>query len=253
MRSATVFSLFDTTDEWKEAVRAWEGIPDSPPKKYRKRSRGFQVLKNDFIERWFGTSHWITPGVWFLPVIGVCLWWSLGVLGHAPVTVAGLVVVGLLSWTLVEYLLHRWLFHLPPSRHPAIKEVQYMLHGYHHDFPDDPGRLVAPPILSWPLAVGVGAVYALLFGTWWTAIFAGTIMGYLGYDWMHYYTHHAKPKNRFGRFMRRFHFEHHFGTAYSQYGLSSPLWDLVLGTFWTTRALDGKRSKRGEAERSTSA
>ncbi len=106
-----------------------------------------------------------------------------------------------------------------------------------------PGRLVAPPALSWPLAALVASVYAVIFGSWWTAIFGGTVLGYLGYDWMHYYTHHAKPKNPFGRFMRRFHFEHHFGTAYSQFGLSSPLWDLFLGSFWTTKALQRKPSQ----------
>ena len=68
---------------------------------------------------------------------------------------------------------------------------------------------------------------------------------------MHYYTHHANPRNPLGRFMRRFHFEHHFGTAYSQYGLSSPLWDFFLGTFWTTKAFGKKKgdtSKKGKPE-----
>jgi len=240
-----VFSLLETTQEWKEAVDAWEGIPASPPKEYRKRSKGFQVLKNDFMEKWFGTSHWVTPGVWFFPVIGLCLWWSLSREELGLVTVAALFFAGTLGWTLVEYILHRWLFHLPPARIRIFKELQYVLHGYHHDFPDDPGRLVAPPALSWPLAVVVSSTYVLLFGTWWTPIFAGTVFGYIGYDWMHYYTHHAKPKNRFGRFMRQFHFEHHFGTAHSQFGLSSPLWDFFLGTFWTTKAL--KRKNRGAA------
>jgi len=239
-----MFSLFDTTDEWKEAVEAWEGIPDNPPKEYRKRSKGFQVLKNDFLEKWFGTSHWAMPGVWFIPVIAVCVWHSLAVEGVMPLLVVGLFTGGVLGWTLVEYLLHRWLFHLPPANNALLKEIQYVLHGYHHDFPDDPGRLVAPPILSWPLAVVVGGVYFLFFGSWWTAVFGGTVLGYLGYDWMHYYTHHAKPNNRFGRFMRRFHFEHHFGTAYSQYGLSSPLWDYFLGTFWTTKALQTKPKRK---------
>ncbi len=57
------------------------------------------------------------------------------------------------------------------------------------------------------------------------------ILGYLGYDWMHYYTHHAVPKNRFGKFMRRFHLEHHFKTSTRQFGLSSPIWDYVFRSF----------------------
>ena len=146
-------SLLDTTSEWKEALAAWEGIPDRPPTAYRSRSKGFQVLQSDFLERYFGTSHWITPGVWFLPVISLCLYDALARPEVTPgVAVAGW-LGGVLTWTFVEYWLHRWLFHLPPAKHPFVREVQYMMHGYHHDFPDDPGRLVAPPLLSWPLAV----------------------------------------------------------------------------------------------------
>jgi sterol desaturase/sphingolipid hydroxylase (fatty acid hydroxylase superfamily) len=242
-----VFSLLETTDEWKEALAAWNGIEDHPPKAYRKRSKGFQVLQNDFMEKWFGTSHWITPGVWFIPVITLCVWSSLTREGLPWMLVAGLFVGGMIGWTFVEYLLHRWLFHLPPSSNAFLKELQYVMHGYHHEFPDDPGRLVAPPALSWPLAIVVGTIYMFAFGTWWTAIFGGTVAGYLGYDWMHYYTHHGRPKNFAGRFMRQFHFEHHFGTADSQFGLSSPLWDYVLGTFWTTKALRRKGSRKGSA------
>jgi sterol desaturase/sphingolipid hydroxylase (fatty acid hydroxylase superfamily) len=127
-----------------------------------------------------------------------------------------------------------------------IKEVQYMMHGYHHDFPLDPGRLVAPPILSWPIATVLVALYWPIFGSAAPALFAGTVAGYLGYDWMHYYTHHANPKNPLGRFMRQFHVEHHFGIAHSQFGLSSPLWDLAFGTFWTTGALKSLKRRSGQ-------
>ena len=36
-----MLGLFDRTDEWREALAKWEGIPQSPPKEYRKRRRGF--------------------------------------------------------------------------------------------------------------------------------------------------------------------------------------------------------------------
>jgi sterol desaturase/sphingolipid hydroxylase (fatty acid hydroxylase superfamily) len=236
-----MFRLFERTDEWHEALVKWDGIPDSPPREYRKRRRGFQVMKNSFLERYFATSHWAMPGLWFIPVITACLYWSLSVKALSPLKVGVFFVIGMLAWTFVEYWLHRWLFHLPAAKNLKIREVQYMLHGYHHDFPDDPGRLVAPPVLSWPIALPLAVLYAAVFGDWWTAFYGGTVAGYLGYDWMHYYTHHAVPKNPLGRFMRRFHLEHHFRHAHSQFGLSSPLWDLVLGTFWTTNALKVKK------------
>ena len=228
-------SLLETTQEWKDAVAAWPGIQDKPPPEYRKYSKGFPVLENAFLEKWIGTSHWVMPGVWFIPVSTLCVYLSSSS-GLHPAWTAGLFVAGVLAWTLVEYLLHRWLFHLPPMTTPVLRELQYVLHGYHHEFPDDPGRLVAPPVLSWPLAVVLAVLYWTALGTYAPALYAGTVAGYVAYDWMHYYTHHAVPKSRMGKFMRRFHLEHHFKTADSQFGLSSPLWDYVLGTFWTTNA-----------------
>jgi sterol desaturase/sphingolipid hydroxylase (fatty acid hydroxylase superfamily) len=106
-----------------------------------------------------------------------------------------------------------------------------MLHGYHHDYPNDPGRLVAPPVLSWPIAICTFIVQLSLFGSWSMPLFAGTCLGYLGYDWVHYYTHHARPKTKVGKFIRRFHLEHHYRNALEQYGISSPLWDLVFRTW----------------------
>ncbi len=240
--------LLDRTQEWHDALDAWQGIPDKPPAEYRTRSRGFQVMENDFIERWFATSHWVMPGVWFIPVITLCLWLSHSVEGLELWLSSVLFVVGMLAWTLVEYVLHRWLFHLPPVNIRWIKEIQYTMHGYHHDFPDDPGRLVAPPVLSWPIAAVLVALYWPVFGAWAPALFAGTVAGYLGYDWVHYYTHHAVPKNRLGKFMRKFHIEHHFRIAGSQFGLSSPVWDYFFGTFWTTRAFKHNRHPKSMAK-----
>ena len=247
-----MFGLLETTQEWKDALAAWPGIQDKPPKEYRKRSKGFPVLKNAFMEKWFGTSHWAMPGVWFIPVIVACLYLA-DTGGMDRLLTAGLFFAGVLGWTLVEYILHRWLFHLPPMKNPTIREIQYVLHGYHHEFPDDPGRVVAPPALSWPLAILLALFYWAVFGEYTPALYGGTVAGYLAYDWMHYYTHHGVPNNAAGKFMRRFHLEHHFKTADGQFGLSSPLWDYFLGTFWTTNAWakPSKGKKRGSESSSS--
>ena len=92
-------------------------------------------------------------------------------------------------------------------------------------------RLVMPPLISWPFA----ALFALLLWstgwTGWGTMLAGLFIGYVAYDWIHYYTHHGKPKGPIGKFMRRYHMEHHFKDQTTHHGLSSPLWDLLLGTF----------------------
>ncbi len=223
--------IFDCVDLWWEELDQWEGIASAPARRNRKRLRGFRIMKNDFLEDWFASSHWIMPGIWFLPLIAWTLYLSLT---GGEISVGATVVVwfaGVLAWTLVEYWLHRRFFHLPPGTNRLRRFVLFIAHGYHHEFPNDPRRLVAPPILSWPIAAALAALFYLVAGPAWLALFAGTASGYLAYDWMHYYTHHAKPKTRAGKFMRRFHLEHHFKDHETQFGLSSPLWDLVFGTF----------------------
>jgi sterol desaturase/sphingolipid hydroxylase (fatty acid hydroxylase superfamily) len=235
--------LLETTDEWKEAFMEWDGINDRPSPKNRKRDRGFQVLKNPLMEKYIGTSHWLMPGVWFIPTAIACMYASVNVAGVTLAMSFVLFGFGVLGWTLVEYLLHRWLFHSKPVSNLKIREIQFMMHGYHHEFPNDPGRLVAPPALSWPIAATLVAIYSLLFGANWWALFAGTVTGYLGYDWMHFYTHHAVPRSSFGKFMRRFHLEHHFACANYQFGLSSPLWDMLFASFWSKSKAREKESK----------
>lgn len=239
--------LLETTDEWTEAFLAWEGIEDRPAPENRKRDRGFQVLKNPWMEKYIGTSHWVMPGVWFIPTAIVCIYASINWAGINPGMSAVLFGFGVLGWTFVEYILHRWLFHLPPVSNMRLREFQFMMHGYHHEFPNDPGRLVAPPALSWPIAAVLVVIYQVFFGAYWWALFAGTVIGYVGYDWMHYYTHHAVPRSKFGKFMRRFHLEHHFACAQFQFGLSSPLWDMMFTSFWPKSKARGKDAKEAKS------
>jgi sterol desaturase/sphingolipid hydroxylase (fatty acid hydroxylase superfamily) len=77
----------------------------------------------------------------------------------------------------------------------------------------------------------IAAAYFALLGPFhWLSWFAGTSAGYITYDWVHYYTHHFRPKTRFGRYLRRYHMEHHYRDSDSHFGISSPLWDWVFGT-----------------------
>ena len=141
----------------------------------------------------------------------------------------GLFGVGLLIWSMIEYGLHlRWVFH-----HTFKQNLDgFLVHGYHHEFPEDPYRLVAPPLMSWPLGAVIASVYLLTFGphrAW--QVFAGTSVGYVAYDWIHYYTHHARPKYWLGKRLRRYHMLHHHKHWDKGYGISTPFWDLILRTY----------------------
>ena len=57
------------------------------------------------------------------------------------------------------------------------------------------------------------------------------ILGYLVYDYIHYATHHFPMRHPALHFLKRFHLQHHYGAEGLRYGVSSPLWDRVFGTY----------------------
>jgi sterol desaturase/sphingolipid hydroxylase (fatty acid hydroxylase superfamily) len=59
---------------------------------------------------------------------------------------------------------------------------------------------------------------------------AGFVTGYLAYDSLHFYVHHATPANWIGRYLRRRHMHHHFRDDTSWFGVSAPWWDTVFVT-----------------------
>jgi sterol desaturase/sphingolipid hydroxylase (fatty acid hydroxylase superfamily) len=144
-------------------------------------------------------------------------------------------ILGLFVWTLVEYTLHRFLFHFK-SRAPWMDRIIYLFHGIHHHQPQIKTRLVMPPVVSVPLAfIFYGLVYlvvAILLKAplWIEPLMAGLLLGYLIYDLIHYATHHFPMKRGYFKYLRKYHMQHHFKTPEQRFGVSSPLWDYVFGT-----------------------
>ena len=64
----------------------------------------------------------------------------------------GYAIGGYLLWTLAEYWIHRVIFHFEPEEGIGAR-LHWMVHGVHHDHPNDPLRLVMPPAASVPLAL----------------------------------------------------------------------------------------------------
>ncbi len=172
--------------------------------------------------------HPAVPVIIFLPAIAGMTAWALSELSLA--TVAVLFVAGYALWTLFEYWLHRIVFHFEPEDGVGAR-MHWIIHGVHHDHPNDPMRLVMPPAVSVPLAAAVFAVLYVLFGSHYApAIGAGFFTGYLIYDMMHYYLHHFRPHGRLGRMLRERHMRHHFQDDTRGFGISAPYWDEVFRT-----------------------
>ncbi len=170
--------------------------------------------------------------VWVVPLIYVPAVLSAfaAAVGEPGVWVLAWLAGGYFVWTLAEYWLHRIVFHFEPDD-GAGQRLHWIIHGVHHDHPNDPMRLVMPPAASIPLALIFGGLfhYALPQTEAW-AVVAGFLGGYLAYDMTHYYVHHRRPKGPVGRRLRELHMRHHFQDHTRGFGVSAPWWDLVFGT-----------------------
>jgi sterol desaturase/sphingolipid hydroxylase (fatty acid hydroxylase superfamily) len=164
----------------------------------------------------------------FVPTIAVLF--VLGVTRLGVLAILGCLVGGYLFWTLFEYWLHRVVFHFEPEKGIGAR-LHWIIHGVHHDHPNDPKRLVMPPAVSVPLAAIMFGLFVVVLGLSAAYMFtAAFLAGYLVYDMLHYYLHHHRPRSAVGRWLRELHMRHHFQDDHVGYGISAPWWDHVFGT-----------------------
>lgn len=177
---------------------------------------------------WASRAHPATPLILWAPVI--CFSWYMSV-RYQQVwwQIIGLTVGGFALWTLFEYILHRWVFHFIPESSEQ-RTSWYLVHQIHHDY-HEWDRLVAPPLMS----LSLGAIFFVLMrltlgaSLMWP-VFAGFAIGYLAYDYSHFYQHFGKPTSNWAKRLRRRHFQHHTTYPDRWYGVSSPFWDYVFRT-----------------------
>ena len=134
---------------------------------------------------------------------------------------AGTIVSGWLLWTLLEYFLHKWLYHDIGS---PIRDG----HTIHHD---EPQALLGVPWYFTAVVI-VAAYYGLSYITnpaITGAVMAFTWLGYIGYCAMHHALHHARWINRWFMNLRRHHLLHHAKDNVN-WGITTDLWDRVFRT-----------------------
>lgn len=185
-----------------------------------------RLFKNPVLE-YFSHIHPATPIVVYLPAVVYMMY-----LGGQETGFLNLIwsfSVGVFIWTLFEYAFHRWAFHYHPTSELG-KNIHFLVHGIHHDYPRDSTRLVMPLLVSFPLAVLFFFIFQWIFQPFNYSIFAGFVLGYILYDSIHYATHHMKMQGKVGKFLKEYHLRHHYNDNHTAYGVSNPLWDYVFKT-----------------------
>lgn len=144
-----------------------------------------------------------------------------------------LFAVGIFIWTILEYVLHRFLFHVDdmlPDNGPCLT-LHFLLHGIHHYLPMDRLRLVMPPLLFFVLSFPFTRLAYAIFPTaaFANGVISGAFFAYVGYDLMHYSLHHTKLPS-YLRDMKQYHLKHHYANYEAGFGVTSIIWDKVFGT-----------------------
>ena len=203
------------------------------PTIYEDPTKQARIFKSDFMEL-FTNTPWYAIPLFYGPLIIIFTAFNIrNTPNFCPYKAIGIVLLGILDWTFFEYLMHRFLFHseekLPANRFVFV--FHFLFHGIHHAFPQDPGRLVFPILPGVIILSSKLYSYHLLFPSHVANfVFTGLVIGYIIYDMIHYFVHHASSLG-FLENRKIYHQKHHHKNPNKGFGVSSPLWDLVFGTY----------------------
>jgi sterol desaturase/sphingolipid hydroxylase (fatty acid hydroxylase superfamily) len=187
------------------------------------------MFENDFLDLFSRTHPAVVP-ILFVPTALAMLYYGVVEKGVGIAAMVGLYVAGFITWTFVEYWLHRTFFHWQPGGKWGDR-LHFLVHGVHHKWPRDKYRLVMPPAVSISLFFAFLGIFYLALGSvlvW--PFHAGFVIGYMSYDMTHYYIHHYNPRSEYGMRLKKNHMLHHFKDHSSRFGVSFMIWDRVFGT-----------------------
>ncbi|KAM4614330.1 fatty acid 2-hydroxylase [Discoglossus pictus] len=211
--------------------------------------RPIRLFHSDFVESCSKTAWYIVLAVW-VPVVVYLSWYCLKELSGGDIRLFSsftkdysvpvpmicffpLFLIGMLVWSLMEYGIHRFVFHMnPPASNYLLITLHFMLHGQHHKSPFDSSRLVFPPV---PASFVIVPLYILLqmvvpppVGL---SLFVGGLFGYVAYDMTHYYLHYGSPPSgSYLSWLKSYHVRHHFEHQKLGFGITSTLWDRPFNT-----------------------
>jgi len=200
-----------------------------------------QLFKNSYLEM-LTKTHPLVIWAMYLPAFAGLPIYTYVKLGFEGWKIAALFIAGMVFWTLFEYIMHRYVFHMVAESERAQKIV-YVMHGNHHHFPRDKERLFMPPVPSLIISSILFSLMFLAMGKLAYVFFPGFILGYLMYGSMHYAIHAWNPPFKWMKPLWRNHHLHHYKDEGKGYGVSTTIWDRVFGTMF-----DLKKEKEDKAK-----
>ncbi len=140
---------------------------------------------------------------------------------------AGAALLGVLTWSFLEYVIHRWLGHDRRFR-GNLFGTEHLRHHVEGDYFAPTHKKV---VFATAATAVMGVPAVLLAGVLGAAWLVGFVGFYAAYEILHRREHTHAGIGRYGRWARRHHFHHHFVDGRTNHGVTSPLWDLAFGTY----------------------
>ena len=188
-----------------------------------------RLFKNPFLEALTKSSP-LESTLSSLLIAAACIWMGKGMgAGFTFWNITLNFLAGFAFWTLSEYLLHRYIFHLTEKDFKGADRFAYIIHGIHHEYPNDAQRTLMPFIPKLVFSAFFFGIFLLILGKKGAFFASGFTMGYYFYSIMHYAIHRIKAPAWLKPLWEHHHRHHHLNED-KAFGVSFTLWDRVFGT-----------------------
>ncbi|QCK17014.1 fatty acid hydroxylase [Mangrovivirga cuniculi] len=180
------------------------------------------MFENPVLER-LRKSHIAVPISIFVIISIGLLVYATSTTSIPATTTIGLFFVGIFVFTLVEYVVHKEVYHAKTDS--LLKQG----HTFHHEYPKQRSFLAMPPIMSVITAIVLFLLFRLILNDYSFSFLAGFLLAYAGYLVIHAITHIYKPPKNFLKIWWKHHLVHHYNDKVN-FGVTSPFWDHIFGT-----------------------
>jgi len=131
------------------------------------------------------------------------------------------ILIGLFLFSFAEYAIHHWLFH---------GSIQILAQGHHAHHQNPLGYDSLPFFLPALILLTLTGTFVLFIPASYAFLLTGVLaIGYVIYGLSHYFIHHHRFHQIFARNWAAHHHIHHYH-ADTNFGVTTPLWDILLGT-----------------------
>ncbi len=135
---------------------------------------------------------------------------------------------GAATWSLSEWVIHNYLGHKLAKNRNFFSVEHVRHHATTSYFAPSYKKAIAAAVVGAGVAPLASALVGPRLGLSYTA---GLVGAYLGYEVVHRLAHVSPPRTRYGRWLRKHHFHHHFHRPDKNHGVTSPLWDRLFGSY----------------------